>query len=56
MSGSILYFLSKLKNDKNEVAYIGGTFQENGQGEDTVNWVFDAFKTEDEFRKCIRVR
>lgn len=45
-------FSIKIKNDKNEVAYIGGTFQENGQGEDTVNWVFDAFKTEDEFRKC----
>ena len=45
-------FSIKIKNDKNEVAYIGGTFQENGQGEDTVNWVFGAFKTEDEFRKC----
>ena len=45
-------FSIKIKNDKNESAYIGGTFQENGQGEDTVNWIFGAFKTEDEFKKC----
>ena len=45
-------FSIKIKNDNNEVALIGGTAQCNGQGSDTVNWVYGAYKTEDEFRKC----
>ena len=45
-------FSIKIKNENNEVALIGGTAQCNGQGSDTVNWVYGAYKTEDEFRKC----
>jgi hypothetical protein len=45
-------FSIQIKNDNNEVALIGGTAQCNGQGNDTVNWVYGAYKTEDEFRKC----
>ena len=45
-------FSIKIKNEDNEVALIGGTAQSNGQGSDTVNWVYGAYKTEDEFRKC----
>ena len=45
-------FSIKIKNENNEVALIGGTAQSNGQGNDTVNWVYGAYKTEDEFRKC----
>ena len=45
-------FSIKIKNENNEVALIGGTAQSNGQGSDTVNWVYGAYKTEDEFKKC----
>jgi hypothetical protein len=45
-------FSIQIKNDNNEVALIGGTAQCNGQGNDTINWVYGAYKTEDEFRKC----
>ena len=45
-------FSIKIKNENNEVALIGGTAQCNGKGHDTVNWVYGAYKTEDEFRKC----
>jgi len=44
-------FSIKIENKNNEVAYIGGTAL-GMVGQDEVNWVIGAYKTEDEFRKC----
>ena len=43
-------FSIKIRNDKGEVAYLGGSFENIGQGS-SVNWIYDVFKTKEEFKK-----
>ena len=43
-------FSIKIRNDQDEFAYVGGSFENNGQGS-SVNWIHDAFRTKDELKK-----
>ena len=43
-------FSIKIRNDKGEFAYVGGSYENNGQGS-SVNWIHDVFRTKDEFKK-----
>ena len=43
-------FSIKIRNDKGEFAYVGGSYENNGQGS-TVNWIHDVFRTKDKFKK-----
>ena len=52
MSGSILYFLSKLKMIKMKLHISVGRFKKMVKVKIQLIGSSDAFKTEDEFRKC----
>lgn len=43
-------FSIKIRNDNGEFAYVGGSFEDNGQGS-SINWIHDAFRTKDELKK-----
>ena len=43
-------FSIKIRNDNGEFAYVGGSFENHGQGS-SVNWIHDAFRTKDELKK-----
>ena len=43
-------FSIQIRNDKGEFAYVGGSFEDYGQGS-SVNWIHDAFRTKDELKK-----